>query len=145
MIKKIIDIYKNNKSFIKKTPLLYNKRLSEKYNCQIYLKREDLQITRSFKIRGAYNKLRTLSLEERKQGVCCSSAGNFAQGVAISSAELGIKSDIFVPLNTPKQKIENIRKFSDSNSILHIRGENFDECLNISQKFTYFTLGSYQQ
>ena len=132
MINQIRLLYNINKSFIKKTPLKYNERLSKKYNCNLYLKREDLQKVRSFKIRGAYTKLVNLSKDDRKRGVVCASAGNHAQGVALSCNKLGIVADIFVPENTPLQKIRSIERFSDSNCKLHITGDNFDNCLKKS-------------
>ena len=128
-IKHIQNIYKCNRQFINKTPLQLNKRLSQKYECNIYLKREDLQEVRSFKIRGAYNKLINLSNIEKKNGIVCASAGNHAQGVALSCNNLEIVGDIFIPDNTPKQKIKSIKRFMNSFSNLHIVGENFDESL----------------
>src|SRR4051812_33202283 len=86
------------------TPLQYSKRLSNKYHANIYLKREDLQEVRSFKIRGAYNKMASLSKEEQKKGIVCASAGNHAQGVAYSCAALKIHGVIFMPVVTPNQK-----------------------------------------
>ena len=93
-VPRILKTYNNNKNFIKNTLLEKNTRLSKKYGCNIYLKREDLQIVRSFKIRGAYNKINMLDLNEKKQGVVCASAGNHAQGVAYSCSELNIKSEM---------------------------------------------------
>ena len=81
-ISKIKNISKKNCEFIKKTPLEFNKRLSEKYSCNVFLKREDLQEIRSFKIRGAYNKIMNLSEIQKRNGIVCASAENHAQGVA---------------------------------------------------------------
>src|SRR5690242_14190605 len=89
------------KKVISKTPLQYSKRLSKQYKANIYLKREDLQEVRSFKIRGAYNKMASLTRKERKMGVVCASAGNHAQGVAYSCNALKIKGVIFMPVVTP--------------------------------------------
>tara|TARA_B100000925_G_scaffold291885_1_gene282171 strand:+ start:8820 stop:10046 length:1227 start_codon:yes stop_codon:yes gene_type:complete len=126
----ILRAYHTNKNVIKKTTLHKNNRLSERYNCNVYFKREDLQVVRSFKVRGAYNKIAKLSQDDKNKGIVCASAGNHAQGVAYSAAKLNIKADIFVPENTPLQKIKSVRKFSDDNCTLHITGKNFDECLN---------------
>src|SRR3989338_9831713 len=99
-IKDIEDAAKRLKDIAQKTPLQYSKRLSKKYKANIYIKREDLQEVRSFKIRGAYNKISSLSKEERKRGVVCASAGNHAQGVAYSCSALKIKGIIFMPIVT---------------------------------------------
>ena len=88
------------------TPLMHNMHLSDAYDANIYLKREDLQIVRSYKIRGAYNKIKSLSTEQLKNGIVCASAGNHAQGVALSCKLLNIKGTIYMPSTTPKQKIE---------------------------------------
>jgi threonine dehydratase len=132
----IYNIYELNKEIINNTPLQLNKRLSNKYNCNIFLKREDLQIVRSFKIRGAYNKINKLTLEEKEKGIVCASAGNHAQGVAYSCNILNIDSTIFVPENTPPQKIKSIKKFSNSRCKLFIIGKNFDEAYELSKKYT---------
>ena len=86
----------NISKIVSNTPLQLNNRLSEKYNCNVYIKREDLQKVRSFKIRGAYNKIFNLTDEEKRKGVVCASAGNHAQGVALTCSNLGIKGDIFI-------------------------------------------------
>ena len=97
------------------TLLAPNPYLGRKYNANILLKREDLQIVRSYKIRGAYNKIRHLSPEQMKCGVVCASAGNHAQGVAFSCNKLGIKGYIYMPETTPKQKIQQVRMFGEDN------------------------------
>ena len=86
------------------TPMMQNQNLSEKYDAEIYLKREDLQIVRSYKIRGAYNKIRTIPPDALKYGIVCASAGNHAQGVAFSCNKLHIMGSIYMPTTTPKQK-----------------------------------------
>ncbi len=86
-----------------RTPLQYSKRLSDKYKAEVYLKREDLQVVRSYKLRGAYNRMALLSAAERERGVVCASAGNHAQGVAFSCDALKIKGHVYMPRNTPKQ------------------------------------------
>lgn len=116
------------KGIAKKTPLEYNQRLSERYQCEVYLKREDLQIVRSYKIRGAYNLISVLSKEQSKNGVVCASAGNHAQGVAYSCQHLGIKGVIFMPAPTPKQKISQTHMFGKDNIEIILTGDTFDDC-----------------
>ena len=94
-----------------RTPLMKNNNLSDKYGANILLKREDLQIVRSYKLRGAYNKMFHLTQELQSNGVVCASAGNHAQGVAYSCNLLGVKGTIFMPLTTPKQKIKQVELF----------------------------------
>lgn len=91
-----------------KTPLQKSERLSEEVGRPVYLKREDLQICRSFKVRGAYVRMAAMDEDERAAGVVCASAGNHAQGVAYACAHLGIKGTIFLPASTPRQKRKRI-------------------------------------
>src|SRR5438046_9846889 len=93
------------------TPLQPSIRLSEQYGATILIKREDMQAVRSFKIRGAYNKIASLSPEDRKRPVVCASAGNHAQGVAFACAHLGIGGTVFLPRITPTQKIDPVANF----------------------------------
>src|SRR6202000_401077 len=92
------------KDVVKRTPLEYHPGLSKAYECELYLKREDLQVVRSYKLRGAYNMISQLNADELSRGVVCASAGNHAQGVAFSCNKMGIKGVIFMPEITPKQK-----------------------------------------
>lgn len=108
------------------TPLMQNMHLSEKLGANVLLKREDLQIVRSYKIRGAYNKIRSLTEKELRAGVVCASAGNHAQGVALSCQKLGIEGTIFMPTTTPKQKIEQVRMFGKENIGIVLTGDTFD-------------------
>lgn len=87
------------------TPMMHNINLSERYQANIYLKREDLQAVRSYKIRGAYNKMASLSQEALANGVVCASAGNHAQGVAYACRKMGVKGTIFMPTTTPAKKL----------------------------------------
>lgn len=121
--------------FIIKTPLQLNSRLSDIYGANIYLKREDLQNVRSFKIRGALNKILNLTESEKKNGIVCASAGNHAQGVALSCNKLNINCDIFIPENTPLQKINRIKYFGNGNCNLHLIGNTFDNTLCYSLNF----------
>ena len=120
---------------ISPTPLAANPYLSGKYNANVLLKREDLQIVRSYKIRGAYNKIRSLSAQMRGAGVVCASAGNHAQGVAFSCNKLDIKGYIYMPKTTPKQKIEQVRMFGNGNVEIVLFGDNFDEANAQAQQF----------
>ncbi|CAN5156756.1 threonine ammonia-lyase IlvA [soil metagenome] len=120
---------------IQKTPLQYSKRLSKKYEADIYFKREDLQEVRSFKIRGAYNKMLSLTDEEKSRGVVCASAGNHAQGVAYSCNMLKIKGVIFMPVVSPNQKIEKVQHFGDGFIEIKLVGNTFDEAKAASQVY----------
>lgn len=96
---------------ISPTPLMKSLTLSAQYDANVYLKREDLQQVRSYKIRGAYNKISSLSKEELAKGIVCASAGNHAQGVAYSAYLLQVKAKIFMPETTPKQKVRQVAMF----------------------------------
>lgn len=115
------------KNVVRHTPLEYNDILSERYDCQVYLKREDLQIVRSFKIRGAYNKMHSLTKEQLKKGVVCASAGNHAQGVAFSCKALKSPGKIFMPVTTPKQKISQVVRFGGEYTEVVLTGDTFDD------------------
>ena len=108
------------------TPFMKNDNLSSIYNANIYLKREDLQVVRSYKIRGAYNKIRSIEPELLKNGIVCASAGNHAQGVALSCSKLQIPGAIFMPTTTPKQKIEQVRMFGQEYIEIVLTGDTFD-------------------
>ena len=109
------------------TPLMRNHNLSKDYDAEVMLKREDLQMVRSYKIRGAYNKIRSLSPEQTKQGIVCASAGNHAQGVALSCNKLGIMGKIFMPATTPKQKINQVKMFGGDSIEVVLVGDTFDQ------------------
>ncbi|HTE33343.1 MAG TPA: threonine ammonia-lyase IlvA [Chryseolinea sp.] len=124
------------KSVVLKTPLQFHKKLSEKFHAEIYLKREDLQIVRSYKIRGAFNLIQSLTEEQRKRGVVCASAGNHAQGVAFACKHLDIKGVIYMPAITPKQKITQVKMFGGNNTEIVLVGDTFDECQTHALEFT---------
>jgi threonine dehydratase len=124
------------RGIVLKTPLQYHKKLSEKFNAEIYLKREDLQVVRSYKLRGAYNLIQSLTDEQRKRGVVCASAGNHAQGVAFSCNHLGIKGVIYMPAITPKQKINQVKMFGGSFTEIVLIGDTFDECQTHALEYT---------
>ena len=117
------------------TPLQRNERLSEQYDANVYFKREDLQPIRSFKLRGAYHKIYKLSDAERKLGIVCASAGNHAQGVALACNKLGIKGTIFMPVPTPKQKLNQVRMFGGENIETRLVGDTFDDAYAAAQSF----------
>ncbi|PIZ66691.1 threonine dehydratase [Candidatus Roizmanbacteria bacterium CG_4_9_14_0_2_um_filter_39_13] len=119
----------------KKTPLQKSARLSKKYDATIYLKREDLQEVRSFKIRGAYNKMSSLSKAEKQKGIVCASAGNHAQGVAWSCNALKIHGTIFMPTVTPNQKIDKVKQFGDGFVEIKLVGSTFDDASIASRIF----------
>lgn len=130
-IKQKLDInaaYEVLKPVVLKTPLQFHRKLSEQFGCEVYLKREDLQVVRSYKIRGAYNLIQSLNEEQRKRGVVCASAGNHAQGVAFSCKLLDIKGVIYMPAITPKQKINQVKMFGGNNIEIVLIGDTFDDC-----------------
>lgn len=124
------------KSVITRTPLQFAKRLSEKHGATIYFKREDLQVVRSYKIRGAYNKINKLSEKELKAGVVGASAGNHAQGLAFSCQMKGVNGVLFMPKHTSKQKIEQTKMFGGGFVEIFLTGDTFDDCLKESLDYT---------
>lgn len=122
------------------TPLQYNARLSEKFGANIFLKREDLQPVRSYKLRGAYNKIKSLFNEGGiSDGIVCASAGNHAQGVAFSCKQLQIKGTIFMPVTTPKQKLEQVEMFGGNFAEIKLVGDTFDASKNAALDFAKST------
>mgnify|MGYP002713181465 FL=1 len=123
-VKKIYDARERIKEVVVDTPLSYAPNLSEMSGCSVYLKKENLQITGAFKIRGAYNKIASLSKEQRACGVIAASAGNHAQGVALSASKFKIKAVIVMPESTPLTKVNGVKGYG-AEVILH--GSNYDE------------------
>ena len=117
------------------TPFQKNQNLSDIYGADVYLKREDLQMVRSYKIRGAYNKIRSIEPESMKNGIVCASAGNHAQGVAFSCSKLQIMGSIFMPVTTPKQKIEQVRMFGREYIEIILTGDTFDAANSAAIKY----------
>ena len=133
----ILKSYFRLKPYINKTPLELNERLSKKYNSNIFFKREDLQKTRSFKIRGSLNKIiKETNKGKHNKNIVCASAGNHAQGVAYACNLLGLKSNIFVPVITPPQKVSRIKNYGNKDMNLIKMGNDFDECLKEAQEFS---------
>ncbi|WP_405564458.1 threonine ammonia-lyase IlvA [Polaribacter sp. Asnod6-C07] len=124
---------KNLEGVASKTPLTKNSNLSKEFAATIFFKREDLQVVRSYKIRGAYNKMFALSVVEKQNGIVCASAGNHAQGVALSCKLLQIKGTIFMPLPTPNQKIEQVKMFGEEYIDIVIGGDTFDDAFNAAK------------
>lgn len=124
------------KKIVNRTPLMLNHNLSRKYNCKVYLKREDLQVVRSYKLRGAYNMMSSLPEVQLKQGVVCASSGNHAQGFAFSCKKLHVKGVVFMPIITPKQKIQQTEMFGGENIVIKLIGDTYDDCATAAIKFT---------
>ncbi len=116
------------KGITQETPLQLNANLSRKFGCNVYLKREDLQVVRSYKLRGAYNKMVSLSPQQLAKGVVCASAGNHAQGFAFSCKVLGIKGVVFMPSTTPTQKINQVKMFGGNHITITLTGDTYDDC-----------------
>ncbi len=109
------------------TPLQYNFNLSQQYDCKILLKREDLQVVRSYKIRGAYNKMATLPRKVLEKGVVCASAGNHAQGVAFACRKMGVPGKVYMPSVTPQQKVRKVKRFGHGFVEVVLTGDTFDD------------------
>jgi len=120
-------------SIIAPTLLQYCPRLSQAYGVEVYLKREDLQDVRSYKIRGAYYSISNLTEEEKAAGVVAASAGNHAQGVAYACRSMGIDGKIFVPKRTPKQKRDRIQVHGGDFVELVLVGDTFDEAADAAR------------
>ncbi|WP_206023655.1 threonine ammonia-lyase IlvA [Saccharibacillus alkalitolerans] len=130
----IVRAHHRLREAIVRTPLHRDATLSAKYQCDVYLKREDQQVVRSFKIRGSYNKIRSLSEEQRERGIVCASAGNHAQGVAFSCHALGIYGKIYMPSTTPNQKVKMVRKFGGKSVEVILTGDTFDDAYEEAMK-----------
>jgi threonine dehydratase len=124
------------KKIVTKTPLELNRNLSKKYQCNVYLKREDLQIVRSYKLRGAYNMMSSLPAVQLQKGVVCASAGNHAQGFAYSCKKLKTKGVVFMPVITPNQKITQTKMFGEDWIAIKLTGDTFDDCAIAAKKYT---------
>ena len=123
-LEKIKEARENIKDVVTKTPLLYSNVFSKTSNNDVYMKCENLQLTGAYKIRGALNKIISLTEEEKAKGVICSSAGNHAQGVAYAASLMGVKSSIVMPETTPYLKVESTKNYG-GNIVLH--GKCYDD------------------
>ncbi len=130
------DAAQRLQKIVNRTPLMFNQSLSKKYQCNIFLKREDLQVVRSYKIRGAYNMMSSLPAEQLNKGVVCASAGNHAQGFAYSCKKLNIKGVVFMPIITPKQKVTQTKMFGEHYVEIKLVGDTFDDCAVAAKIFT---------
>jgi threonine dehydratase len=124
------------KKIVHKTPLQLNRNLSKKYQCNVYLKREDMQVVRSYKLRGAYNMMSSLPAEQLQKGVVCASAGNHAQGFAYSCKKLKAKGVVFMPVITPNQKITQTKMFGEDWIEVKLIGDTFDDCAIAAKIYT---------
>ncbi len=123
------------KDLVKHTPLIKMPNFSERYGAEIYFKREDLQRVRSYKIRGAFNKISTLVEHKEVSGVVCSSAGNHAQGVAQVCQYLGIKGVIFMPTTTPMQKVQQVEMFGKEHIEIRLVGDTYDASYQVAKEY----------
>ncbi|MBE7639306.1 threonine ammonia-lyase IlvA [Salegentibacter sp. BLCTC] len=117
-----------------KTPLTPSFTYSKKFSANVMLKREDLQQVRSYKIRGAYNKISSLPKQQLDKGVICASAGNHAQGVAFACNKLQAKGVIYMPITTPKQKVDQTKMFGGDWVEVVLKGDTFDDSFKSSMK-----------
>jgi threonine dehydratase len=136
LFEKIEQAKINLTEVVLKTPLQLNTNLSEKYQATVYLKREDLQKVRSYKIRGAYNKISHLDAAQKTKGIVCASAGNHAQGVAYSCQLLQIQGKIYMPKTTPKQKIKQVQLFGKAFVEIVLIGDTFDDAFHAAKQFS---------
>ena len=127
LFNEVLAAKKQLENVVAATPLTPNLNLSDEFQSTILLKREDLQIVRSYKIRGAYNKISSLNEKEKATGIVCASAGNHAQGVAYSCNLLQIKGKIYMPKTTPKQKVKQVQLFGKSFVEIVLTGDTFDD------------------
>ena len=138
-VKGILEAKKKLNGISEVTPLKLNQILSDEIGAKVYLKREDLQVVRSYKIRGAYNFISHLSAAEKKQGVVCASAGNHAQGFAYSCNLLKIKGIVFMPAPTPKQKVEAVRRIGKNYVEVILSGDTYDDAKSAAIKYIHKT------
>ncbi|MEO7313108.1 MAG: threonine ammonia-lyase [Chitinophagaceae bacterium] len=124
------------KHVVLRTPLTFNQNLSKKFGAFIYLKREDMQVVRSYKLRGAYNMMSSLSAEDLAKGVVCASAGNHAQGFAYSCKKLNTKGVVFMPVITPNQKVTQTKMHGEDFIEIKLIGDTFDDCAIAAKKYT---------
>jgi len=134
-VEDIVEASKRLKDIVAHTPLNKNEHLSQEYNCNIWLKREDLQLVRSYKLRGAYNFMCSQKREDIEKGVVCASAGNHAQGVAYSCQAMKVKGIIFMPSTTPKQKVSQVKFFGKEFVEVVLVGDTFDDSYKEAIKY----------
>ena len=135
-IEDIINASRELLQVAERTPLQKHEWLSAQFGCNVMLKREDLQVVRSFKIRGAYHAMQSLSPEARERGVVCASAGNHAQGVAYSCRRLGIQGKVFMPNTTPRQKISQVERYGGEQIEIILTGDSFDDSFREAKRYS---------
>ncbi|MEM8895238.1 MAG: threonine ammonia-lyase [Bacteroidota bacterium] len=133
-IEKVLQARARLKNVVRNTATEYNEGLSERYGANIYLKREDLQIVRSYKIRGAYNKMASLTDEEKSKGIVCASAGNHAQGAALSCKLLNVQGKIYMPTPTTEQKVNKVKFFGKDMVEVVLVGDTYDDAYAAAMK-----------
>ena len=131
----IKNAQKNIEEIVIRSPFTKNVNYSSKFKANIFFKREDLQEVKSFKIRGAFNKISSLSSEITQNDLVCASAGNHAQGVALSCKKLNLFGTIFMPIQTPNQKVSQVKKIGKDNIKVVLIGDNYDEAHNAAISF----------
>lgn len=131
-----LQAYERLRKVVNRTALSYNHNLSTRYKCNVLLKREDQQIVRSYKLRGAYNMMSSLSAEELQNGAVCASAGNHAQGFAYSCRKLDVRGVVFMPIITPMQKVTQTKMFGQENIEIKLIGDTFDDCAVAAREYT---------
>jgi threonine dehydratase len=119
---------------VRRSPVHRSDRLSELVHGDVWLKREDLQSVRSYKLRGAYNLISQLSADERAKGVVCASAGNHAQGLAFACAALGVQGTVVLPRTTPRQKRDRIADLGGKHVTVQLLGDTYDEAMAAAQQ-----------
>ncbi|MCB1051807.1 MAG: threonine ammonia-lyase IlvA [Acidobacteria bacterium] len=139
----IIRASQRLKALFAPTPLQKSLNLSQRYGCELYLKREDLHRVRSYKIRGAYNLIQGLTAEELAGGVVCASAGNHAQGVAFSCHALQVRGVICMPTTTPGQKVTQVRRFGQDQIEVILHGDTFDDCYHFARNYAEKNGGTF--
>jgi threonine dehydratase len=132
---KIEAAYEALKEVVTETPLQYDVHLSRKYDCNVYLKREDLQKVRSFKLRGAYYAIKQTPANVLRNGVVCASAGNHAQGVAYTCHEMQVPATVFMPTTTPQQKVSQVQFFGGEQVTVKLIGDTFDASAQAAREY----------
>src|SRR5210317_360706 len=142
-LEKIYQAQQNIKGVVEETPLVFMKNFSDRYQAKIYFKREDLQLVRSYKIRGAYNKICGLSEKEVINGIVCASAGNHAQGVAFACKKLQVYGIIFMPVTTPHQKIDQVKMFGGEFVTVNLSGDTYDDSQQAAKHYCEKNNGTF--
>lgn len=135
LLTKVYQAQQNISGVAVHTPLVKNENLSEEFAANVFLKREDLQPVRSYKLRGAFNKIVSLSEEEQTRGVVCASAGNHAQGVAYACNQLNIHATIYMPVTTPQQKVKQVKLFGKDKVEVILSGDTFDDAFHQASEY----------